>query len=296
MENINDIAYMICVMRAQEDTAYRCSNYLTTQTSEIKINVDKECRMKMAQWCFQVSDFCKFSHETVGIGMSYLDRLLCTKVGEPLLHDRKQFQLAAMCTLYIAIKLVEPRQIGINLMVELSRGSYSQTEIADMENFILDALEWRMNPPTPTRFVREFLHLLNPSSISSDTVSAILDISQLHITRAVSDWNFIGYKPSSVAMASIMNSMELINHFQCSTSVKMAFISHMEQSGIPVESPEIQQVRQMLITSIEQYPSSQTSTDQELPVTRSIANTVNDSNSRASSPVCVARKCRAITS
>lgn len=297
MNNVKDIADTIFVMCAQEDTAYRCTNYFAAQTTERNLNVDIDCRSKMAQWCYQVSDFCKFSHETVGIGMSYLDRLLCTKRGGVLLHDRKKFQLAAMCTLYIAIKLAEPRQMSINLMAELSRGCYTQAEIVDMENLILDALEWRMNPPTPTRFVREFLHLLNPSLIGSDAMSAILDISQLHITLAVSDWHFVGCKPSTVAIASIMNSLELIDHSQCSPSVKVTFISHMEQiSGIPVDSLEIQQVRQMLLACIEQSPSSQTSIDQELCVTRPLTSKQKATNPRALSPVCVARNPRAISS
>lgn len=285
--SLEDLVNAVVVMRIQEDTSYRCSKYLNSKV-KLGVQVNESCRTKMAKWCFQVSDFCKFSYETVGIGMSYLDRLLCTPQGQYLLNDRKSFQLAAMCTLYISIKMFEPRHMGIDLMAELSRGCYSETEIANMEKMILDALKWRMNPPTPERFVREFLRLLESSTIQSDTVTAISDICQLQISLAVKEWDFVGSKPSMIAIASILNSMEFINRSHLCPSIKMGFVSQLRQIYVTsMHSPETKQIRQMLLFCISQSPSTKAAIQQntfaiDAPKQNSIVQ-----NYRAMSPVGV---------
>jgi len=287
---IEDIVNAIVAMRIQENTTYRCSKYIN-QRSTCGIQVDESCRTKMAEWCFQVSEYCKFSHETVGIGMSYLDRFLCTSTGRQLLHDRKSFQLAAMCALYTAIKIFEPTQMGIDLMAELSRGCYTQTEIADMEKMILGALEWRMNPPTPDRFVREFIRLFPSSSITaSETTTAISDISQLQISLAISEWDFVGSKPSVIALSSILNAVELIDEYYCPTSAKMTFISQIEKIYMAsTQSTEIKQMRRMLLVSISESPSTKAIIQQHACIKNSLVNKKKRQGSRALSPVCVTR-------
>jgi len=285
--NIEDIVNAIVAMRIQEDTAYRCSEYLNPK-AELEGKVDGSCRTKMAQWCFQVSDFCQFSFETVGIGMSYFDRFLCTSVGKHLLHDRKRFQLAAMCTLYTAIKLFEPRQMGIDLMSELSRGCYSETEIADMEKIILDGLKWRMNPPTPERFVRESIRLLHSLTIEADTITAILDICQLQISLSVKESDFVGSKPSTIAIASILNSVEMIDQSYLCPSLKTTFISDLEQIHItPIHSPEIKQMQRMLRVCISESPPTKAAIQQNMYVNDPRLSNKRNLDFRAKSPASV---------
>ena len=96
----------------------------------------------MAEWCAQVIDFCKFSRETVGIGMSYLDRFIASGVrrSRTARTDRKEYQLAAMTTLMMAIKLNEPLEMETKLLSDLSRGCYTTAEIATSRANCSDAL------------------------------------------------------------------------------------------------------------------------------------------------------------
>ena len=120
-----EIPDRIALMLQQEENEYSCIDYLLANEEMRKKAakpVDEDCRVKMCEWCYQVVDFCKFRRETVGIGMTYLDRYLCTEKGKKALGDRKEYQLVAMTCLYIAIKLHEPLEMETSLLADLSRG------------------------------------------------------------------------------------------------------------------------------------------------------------------------------
>ena len=126
------------VMKIQEATNYRCADYLSNLPAAPH-HVDTWCRLKRIEWCFQVIDFIKFSRETVVIAIAYLDRFMSSSSPRALqvLQDRKEFQLATMTALYVAIKLHEPTQIGISLLTELSRGSFTEQDFKQMEMDLL---------------------------------------------------------------------------------------------------------------------------------------------------------------
>ena len=206
----SDIGERLAVMREQEQTTYRVRDYLA-DTVEIrkKANkpVDDECRVKMCEWCYQVVDFCKFRRETVLIGMSYLDRYLCTDKGLEALCNRKQYQLAAMTALYIAIKLHEPLEMETSLLADLSRGCYNEMEFVDMEQTILSALEFRVNGPTPLGFVQYFMGLI-PEMVHPTVASLVMDYARFQIELSVAEQSMVDLKPSEIALGSVLNAME----------------------------------------------------------------------------------------
>mmetsp|Transcript_34046 Transcript_34046/g.81862 ORF Transcript_34046/g.81862 Transcript_34046/m.81862 type:complete len:339 (+) Transcript_34046:2878-3894(+) len=198
------------VMLNQEEHEYKCFDYLAANEAIRKKAakpVDEDCRVKMCEWCYQVVDFCKFRRETVGIGMSYLDRYLCSDKGKGALGDRKEYQLVAMTCLYIAIKIHEPLEMETSLLADLSRGCYTEMEFANMEQTILEAVEWRVSGPTPLAFVLHFLTFL-PDTLHSTVEEAIFDYARYQTELAISDHSFVKLRPSVVGMAAVMNAME----------------------------------------------------------------------------------------
>jgi Cyclin, N-terminal domain len=157
--------------------------------------------------CYQVVDFCKFRRETVGIGMSYLDRFLCTKKGEEALCNRKLYQLAAMTALYIAIKLHEPLEMETSLLADLSRGCYTEMEFVGMEQTILSALDFRVNGPTPLGFVQHFVAMM-PKTVHPAVTDLLLDYARYQTELAVSEQSFASIKPSEIGLAAVLNAME----------------------------------------------------------------------------------------
>jgi hypothetical protein len=207
---VTEVAERLAVMRIQEETTYRVRDYLaeTVQIRKVAAKpVDEDCRTKMCEWCYQVVDFCKFRRETVGIGMSYLDRFLCTQQGLEALCNRKQYQLAAMTALYIAIKIHEPLEMETSLLADLSRGCYNEMEFVEMEETMLTALDFRVNGPTPLGFVQYFMALI-PPTIHSSVASLIMDYARYQTELAVSDQSFVAIKPSEIALAAFLNALE----------------------------------------------------------------------------------------
>lgn len=205
-----DVPDRISIMLIQEENEYGCFDYLAANEALRKKAtkpVDADCRVKMCEWCYQVVDFCKFRRETVGIGMSYLDRYLCSDKGKKALRDRKEYQLVAMTCLYIAIKLHEPLEMETSLLADLSRGCYTEMEFANMEKCILEAIEWRVSGPTPLAFVLHFVSFLTPT-ISSSVVEAIFDYARYQIELAIADHGFVKLKPSVIGMAALLNALE----------------------------------------------------------------------------------------
>lgn len=206
----DDIPDRIAIMLHQEENEYMCIDYLVANDALRKKAakpVDEDCRVKMCEWCYQVVDFCKFRRETVGIGMSYLDRYLCSEMGTKALGDRKEYQLVAMTCLYIAIKLHEPLEMETGLLADLSRGCYTEMEFADMEKKILEAVQWRVSGPTPLAFVLHFLTFL-PDTVHRSVVEAIFDYARYQTELAIADHSFVKLKQSVVGMAALLNAME----------------------------------------------------------------------------------------
>ena len=63
-----DIFSSLEAMRRQEEAGYKYGDYLaqnpvSSPMSGPQCPVDAECRVKMAEWCYQVVDFCHFNEE-----------------------------------------------------------------------------------------------------------------------------------------------------------------------------------------------------------------------------------------
>jgi Cyclin, N-terminal domain/Cyclin, C-terminal domain len=252
-----DVAERISVMRMQEMTEYRVRDYLA-ETVQLRKRankpVDEDCRVRMCEWCYQVVDFCKFRRETVGIGMSYLDRYLCTKQGLEALCNRKVYQLTAMTALYIAIKIHEPLEMETSLLADLSRGCYTEMEFVGMEQSILTALNFRVNGPTPLGFVQHIMALI-PSSVHSTVATLIMDYARYQTELAVSEQSFVDIRPSVIALAAILNAMEGMDASLLTIKVQGRFIRNVEKyTELYVDEVEVVQSKlSLLLVSMIDY-------------------------------------------
>mmetsp|Transcript_6063 Transcript_6063/g.12046 ORF Transcript_6063/g.12046 Transcript_6063/m.12046 type:complete len:370 (-) Transcript_6063:148-1257(-) len=255
-----DISDRLAVMRIQEDSIYRCSDYVswTKHCFEDKdddchhgeddgngsnrnnhntnharqqhhknrqfIPVDEECRMKMCEWCYQVIDFCKLRRETVDISMSYLDRY--ASLARNVLMDRRKYQLAAMTSLYVAIKIFEP-PLPISSVSDLSRGVYSEDEISEMEVELLFTLNWRVSAPTILGFIYHMVSFIVEEA-SDENVSKLLDFSQFQAELAVGDYSFATQRSSSIALAALMNSMGILDPHSFPFSLRYRLLKAIE--------------------------------------------------------------------
>ena len=95
-------------------------------------SISEVWREKICEWSFQVIDHFDFNREIVAVSLNYLDRYLSSR---PV--NRKVFQLAAMTSLYLAIKLFEPTKMRMSSFIELSRGYFRPEHVTVMEEAVL---------------------------------------------------------------------------------------------------------------------------------------------------------------
>ena len=204
----------IHAMRRQEELAYSVSDYLSSlpqQTnSALDTPVDASCRNLMAKWCNEIADFCKYKKETVAIAMNCLDRFMASPSGYEILMDRNKYQLAAMTALYSSVKVHEQEAMDPKLVSTLSRGVHSAQAVEAMESKMLNAIQWRVNPPTAMSFVRSMMDLIPDHLMHSSDKDAVTDIARIQVETIVNEYDFCTVKTSSIAFACALNAMESV--------------------------------------------------------------------------------------
>ena len=115
-----------------DDPSVQSSCFSSSTYSSSSSGINEIWREKICEWSYQVIDHFDFSREVVSVSIHFLDRYLSTR---PV--NEKLFQLAAMTTLYLAIKLYEPGTLSMESMIELSRGYFMVEQMAEMELSIL---------------------------------------------------------------------------------------------------------------------------------------------------------------
>jgi hypothetical protein len=154
LRSFNDgIVDRIAVMLRKENTHYvPCFDYLSINKTSQASNefVNEGWRRKVCEWSFEVVDHYGFDREVASIAVNYLDRMIAhtTKTTKKSMPKR-EFQLVAVASLYLAIKLhgesnVEggPWYLRIDAWVEIGRGMFTVEDIE--RNGARDSLQPRM--------------------------------------------------------------------------------------------------------------------------------------------------------
>lgn len=200
----NDTVDTLNAMMQQESLSYLTESGLYDKSTAI----DGECRKLMVSWCIQVADFCQFDPNTICTALNILDRFVA-KQRHILDENNEQFQLAAMASLYTAVKTNEPMALDPATMSKLSKGAFSATQIEEMEFKIMQAIGWRINTPTALSFADMFFKLL-PSDLTSKTQQKLIfKLIQHQILHAVEDSRFLGMPASEIAFTAAYNATML---------------------------------------------------------------------------------------
>jgi len=277
MIDIHELISRFHAMRAQEDRTDRCQNYFALCSNSS--DVDTSCRTAMANWCFQVADTLGFSHETVALTMSFLDRYLSSRRGrsQQALDGRNMFQLAAITCFYTAVKINEPVELSVDLLVKMCRGLYSEADIISIEKDILFALEWRVSGPTPMDFVRHIIELL-PSCESN---TSLLKNAQKFMDKTTIDVQFSFSKPSVVGASCLISCFA---QTRCSYSDDLeSFMARLSQL---IELADVMELQEKLTINSSMCLSESSSKPRDV-ATKIRRRSVTLSST--SSPVCVTR-------
>ena len=103
----------------------------STSTASSCTGINEVWRDKICEWSYQVIDHFDYNRQVVAIALNFLDRYLSKKA-----VNRKIFQLAAMTSLFTAIKLNEQRALSLNAFLNLSRGYFEAEHVLKMEHIM----------------------------------------------------------------------------------------------------------------------------------------------------------------
>lgn len=249
-------------------------------------------------------DHFGFDREVVSIALDYLDRVIANntqKSGASV--PRKEFQLVAVTSLYLAIKLHgetdakegAPRKLRITAFVELSRGLFSVETIETMERSILEDMKWKVNPPTSVAFIASLLRLIpksfNGQPLHSNVASHLFEMARYltELAVCVSSFSF-KFASSEIAYSSILCSIDALrNTVPFAYDTRVAFLNAM--AGATSLTPNTPKVRQACSMLIELCPSMFDTPEPATGLSRSSSITGTGGNITAeggkTSPVCV---------
>lgn len=237
MNEGSDLQHQFHALMQQESSCYyRCLDYLSIlQSKSIALRTtdddsdddstpkrdvtgvaaaetvaNESWREKICEWLYNVVDHFNYSREIVYITMNYLDRYssVCCQHGDRGTNriTYKLYQLIAVSSLNIVLKMQESKYNHLPLLIELSRKFFTAQHIIAMEMSILKGLSWKLSPPTPLSFVHHMIQLL-PRDLEGK-INALKESAQFLVELSACDYFFVHVKPSSIAFASLLNSID----------------------------------------------------------------------------------------
>jgi len=179
-------------------------------------NID---RQKMCEWYYEMADFLKIDRSTASRSMMLLDRFMAASthshVAAAARQNRDQYQLFALTSLFITIKLFERLNIQAEHVSYLSRGRYGPQEIIKMEIVMLAALQWKVSEASKVDYVDIIMNYIIPRMEncsyvmrSSELLEKIKELALLQIQLSDFEESFSSRRQSIVAFAAVCNAFE----------------------------------------------------------------------------------------
>lgn len=228
LECFQDTQEVLMVMRRQELTTYRCNDYMA-RLSTAAMGVDEMFRQRMCEWMHVVTDHFNVEREVVATGITYLD-LCLSKDEEGMITSPRCFQLAALSSLYLAIKLNDQcsPHIDVESLSKLGRGLFTAKDILTMEQHVLKTLDWKLNPPCSRSFLHQYLDLFH-RYLSPSTKYIISEVSKYILEMSACVYKFVECRPSVMAYAATLIAMDNINLVCLSMSHRLHMYDYMSR-------------------------------------------------------------------
>jgi hypothetical protein len=185
--------------------------FSSNSTSSAIIN--NSDRTKMCSWYYEMSTFLKISPATASRSMTYLDRFMASSspTAEKASQARGEYQLAALTTLFLSIKLFERLNIQPCHVSYLSRGRYTSEEVIVMEMELLKALQFRVTNATKLDYANQILDCVFPHQINVNDFlkSSMRDMTSLQLQLSDFYVSFSKERQSLVGFAAVINTFEV---------------------------------------------------------------------------------------
>jgi hypothetical protein len=231
-------------MMAQENQShYMTKDYLRPSSrdsqsrSKSKV-VTPAARAKIVRWLYDIVDYFDLERSTVAMAMSYVDRFMSAPGSKSSRRNITSYQLTCLACLFLATKTIDTAHIDVDLLVKASRGCYDRQEILDAEKDVLDTLCWRVCDVTSSCFSNHLLGLLiKVVPMDSSVLESLVDFTRFQIELSVAEYDIcVSRQPSTVALAAVFNSMELLDF---TPSQKIVYHRVIQSIGLSLSSSSV---------------------------------------------------------
>ena len=207
---------------------------------------------------------CVVDREVVSIALYYLDKSANHWIdNSPTLITKKEYQLLAVTSLYMAFKVhgetecsqSQRRKLKIDAFCELSRKQFDVAMIEETERYILRALNWDVNPPSALKYISTFLSLCPRWEWSThhvphaSVIGGIFDVARYLAELSVCQSDFIfTCNTSTVAFTSILFAMDALQlTMPLPYAVRVNFLNNVAHStGFRSGSTDVLRIYEML--------------------------------------------------
>lgn len=189
-------SYLIRTPPREIQTGFHSCGFLTTGMRELVV-----------EWKFRVVDSCDYiSREVVVQSTNNLDRYTSLCPVTPW-----SYQLAAVTSLYTVTKIQKyHKQLSLNFFLALCEGRFTAKDIEGMERSMLTALNWRINPPIPIVQSTYLITVALPTIVTKKQL--ILDLTRFLTEVVLSDYAFVHFKPSTIAVAAVFVAIDIVGY------------------------------------------------------------------------------------
>lgn len=163
-------------------------------------------RSSSVEWMLKVKSHYGFSSLTAILAVAYFDRFLSSfhfRSDKPWMN-----QLVAVTCLSLAAKVEEVEvPLLLDLQVEDAKFVFEAKTIQRMELLVLSTLQWRMHLVTSYSYLDNIVRRLG---LKTNLHLEFFKRSENLLLSLLSDSRFVGYLPSVLATATMMNIIEQI--------------------------------------------------------------------------------------
>lgn len=243
-----DLIDRVCVMTLQESQShYITKDYLrpSSRDRSMKSKVTPIARSKIVRWLYDIVDYFNLERSTVAMAMSYVDRYMSAPSASKTRRNVTSYQLTCLACLFLATKTIDTTRVDVDLLVKASRGCYDRQEILDAEQKVLDVLDWRVCDVTSSCISDHLLALLmKVVPMDIHTSESLVDFTRFQLELSVAEYDIsVLRRPSTVALAAALNSMELLDF---TPSQKTVYNRVIQSIGLCISSSQVIKTSQEL--------------------------------------------------
>lgn len=169
----------------------------TNDFYDCQTEITPKQRESAVKWILKLNFYFKLTSDSTYNAVTYLDIFLSNRK-----IQKKELQLYAVVCYWLAAKVDTRAQPSIEKINEATGENFTQESFNSAEDIILDVLSYQLSYPTSKFFMRFYL------SIGNSTDNTIL-IANLFTEIALLKFEFMDFKPSIIAAASVVFSLKI---------------------------------------------------------------------------------------